>query len=149
MVGIIAQLLYERRVISFGGRPPVGEQLIHHIVDGPAFGQALPEQLREGLGGSHLPVPGIAPDLMIQIQTPPRVGHMVCDQFPGSHRIFQKNGFEKFDAAAFFPRGVGKGTAAEAEGQDGLMDDPGGYLEIIPVGDGIIGFINTIGQKTG
>lgn len=63
--GIAAKLLDEGSEISVLRGELGNKEHIDHIIDGSAFGQTLTKQFREGLGGCHLPVPGIAPDLMV------------------------------------------------------------------------------------
>lgn len=73
MVGIISQLIEKRGKILFVQRNGACYAVVQKIVNTAAFGKSLIEQINKGCVGCHGPVPGIAPDFMIEIAACPVV----------------------------------------------------------------------------
>ena len=61
--------------------------------------------------------------------------------------MFYDEGLQKFNAVLFPAGFVGQRPAAEAQRPDGAVNHGGTDLKVVPVGDGIIRFIDTVGQK--
>ena len=107
--------------------------------------QALEEQVREGGAGGESAVPGVAPDVVVDVQDFPGVIDLVSNQLLGCHRIFQNQLFYKSNLIALGSFWICQGPAAEAQGQDHGRS----HLEVVAVGDGIICLIDTVGKETG
>ena len=61
--------------------------------------------------------------------------------------MLDKQGFQNLDAVFFLAGFVRESPAAEPQGPDGAVYHGGADLEVIPVGDGVVGFIDTGGQE--
>ena len=83
-----------------------GDQLIEQVVYSTAFGKTLIEEIRERLGGGHLFFPGVTPDLVIQIQAPAGIGHLVGHQLPGGHMMAPEQGFHELEPCFLPPGGI-------------------------------------------
>ena len=104
--GITSQFVQQRREIQFIRSSTRGDQLIEQVVYGTAFGKTLIEEIRERLGGGHLFFPGVTPDLVIQIQAPAGIGHLVGHQLPGGHMMAPEQGFHELESCFLPPGGI-------------------------------------------
>ena len=105
------------------------------------------EQIHEGGAGGHGAIPGIAPGFMIQIAAFPVIGDGICDQLGRSYRVLHKKRFDPFNSELFFAGFVGQSPAAETQRPDRAVYHSWCDLEIIPVGNGVVGLIDACGQK--
>ena len=58
-----------------------------------------------------------------------------------------EQGFHNRDAALFLARLISQSPASHPHSPDGTVDHSRSNLEIIPVGDGIVGVVNTAARK--
>lgn len=149
VVGVASKLIQQPVHVFFGVWQFAGQIGIDDGVDIAALVQTLAEQVREGGAGGKPAVPGIAPDVMVDVQDFPWVIDLIGDQLLGCHRIFQDQLLYKGNLITFGSLWICQGPAAEAQSQNGTVDHGRGYLEVVAVGDGIIRLIDTVGKETG
>lgn len=149
MIRIAPQFIQQPVHAFFGIWQFAGQIGIDDGVYIAAFVQALAEQVREGGAGGESAVPGVAPDVVVDVQDFPGVIDLVSNQLLGCHRIFQNQFFYKSNLIALGSFWICQGAAAEAQGQDGTVDHGGGHLEVVAVGDGIVSLIDAFCQEPG
>ena len=128
-------------ILLFQGNA-AGQAGVEEIVGTAHLSESQVKQIHKGVGGGQRLVPRVAPGLVIQVAALPGLGESVCHQLCRGHRVAHKDRFHQGDAASFFAGFVCQSPAAKAHGPDRAVHHGRLYLEVIPVGDRIVGVID-------
>lgn len=142
VIGITAQLVQQAGNIALLRDLGMVNSRVKDCVNIGTFQKGLTEQLRERRLGCKALIPGITPGFVVQVQAGTRIGNLVRNQLGGGQRIRQKEVFHKSNAASLSSGWVCQSTASKPDSKYGAVNHPGSYLEIVVIGDRVVGFVD-------